>query len=42
MACLCFASSIWLKTADLLTGNRLDVRDFRKEYVNKVLREDEE
>jgi hypothetical protein len=30
MACLCFAASIWLKVADMLTGGKLDVKDFRK------------
>lgn len=39
IACLCFSASIWLKAADYLTGDKLDVRDFRKEYVNKVLKE---
>jgi len=39
MACVCFAASLWLKGVDLVTGNKLDVRNFRKEYVNKVLKE---
>jgi len=25
--------------ADYLTGSKLDVKDFRKEYVNKILKE---
>ncbi len=40
MACVCFAASIWLKLADVLSGSKLDVKDFRKEYVNKVLKEE--
>ena len=40
MACVCFAASILLKLADLLSGSKLDVKDFRKEYVNKVLKEE--
>jgi hypothetical protein len=40
MACVCFAASIWMKLADSLTGGKLDVKDFRKEYVNKVLKEE--
>jgi hypothetical protein len=25
--------------ADYLTGSKLDIKDFRKEYVNKILKE---
>lgn len=39
MACVCFSASIWLMIADYLTGSKLDIKDFRKEYVNKILKE---
>jgi hypothetical protein len=40
ISCLCAGISIILKGVDLTTGNKLDIKDFRREYLKKVLGED--
>lgn len=40
ISCLCVGVSIILKGIDLTSGCRLDVKDFRKQYVQKILKED--
>jgi nitrate/nitrite transporter NarK len=40
VSCLCVGVSIVLKGIDLTSGNRLDVKDFRKQYLAKILKED--
>ena len=40
ISCICTAVSIVLKGVDLTTGRKLDIRDFRKQYLQKVLGED--
>jgi MFS family permease len=39
ISCLCTGISIILKSVDLTTGNRLDVKDFRKKYLEHFLHE---
>jgi len=39
VSCVCTAVSIILKGVDVTSGARLDVKDFRKQYLKKVLGE---
>jgi hypothetical protein len=40
VSCLCTGISFILKSVDLTTGGKLDVKDFRKQYLKNVLGED--
>ena len=39
IACLCVAFAIFLQTADRFRGNKLSKKDFKKTYINKVMKE---
>jgi len=40
ISCICLGVSILLKAIDVTSGRRLDVKDFRKQYLKKFLKED--
>lgn len=40
ISCLCVGVSIILKGIDMTSGCKLDVKDFRKQYLQKILKED--
>jgi len=42
VSCICTGVSIILKGVDVTSGSRLDIKDFRKQYLKKVLGEDPE
>ena len=37
ISCVCVGVSIILKAWDITNGRRLDVKDFRKQYIKKIL-----
>lgn len=37
ISCLCTGMSLILKGVDLTTGRKLDIKDFRRQYLQKVL-----
>ena len=37
VSCVCTGVSIILKGVDLTSGSKLDIKDFRKQYLKKVL-----
>jgi MFS family permease len=40
ISCLCLGCSFILKAVDSTTGSRIDTKDFRKKYIQEVLKED--
>lgn len=40
ISCLCLGISFFLKTADSVSGGKIDVKDFRRKYVRSVMKED--
>ena len=41
ISCLCFGISLILKAIDVTSGRKLDIKDFRKQYLKNILHEDE-
>jgi len=39
ISCLCGGVSLILKAVDVTSGRKLDVKDFRKQYIKKILSE---
>lgn len=39
ISCLCTGISLILKAVDVTSGRKLDVKDFRKQYIKKILSE---
>ncbi len=37
ISCVCTGISLILKSIDVTSGNKLDVKDFRKKYIKKLL-----
>jgi hypothetical protein len=42
ISCLCLGISLILKAIDVTSGRKLDIKDFRKQYLKNVLGEDQE
>jgi MFS family permease len=40
VSCLCVGMSFILKGIDMASGRKLDVKDFRKQYIQKILKEE--
>lgn len=40
ISCVCLGVAIILKSIDMTSGRRLDVKDFRKQYLKKILKEE--
>jgi MFS family permease len=40
VSCLCVGMSFILKGIDMASGRKLDVKDFRKQYLQKILKDD--
>ncbi len=40
VSCVCLGMSFILKSVDLVTGNQIDRKDFRKRYIKEVLKDD--
>jgi len=41
VSCLLLGASFMLKSIDLTSGSKIDVKDFRKQYIQKVLKEEQ-
>ena len=40
ISCICLGMSLILKSVDLVTGNQIDRKIFRKKYIKEVLKDD--
>ena len=40
VSCICLGMAFILKSVDLVTGNLIDQKDFRKRYIKEVMKDD--
>lgn len=40
LSCLLLGVSFLLKSIDMTSGSKIDVKDFRKQYIRKVLKDE--
>ena len=40
ISCICLGMSLILKSVDLVIGNQIDRKIFRKKYIKEVLKDD--